>query len=118
MYNVPVAAKNRNQPRRYDSSASDYSLMEFMREYPDDTACLDRLWRDRYAPDGHTADCPRCKRPRRFHRTKTRASYTCDTCGLHIHPMAGTIFEKSTTCLHLWFYAIYLIARLRCGISA
>jgi transposase len=92
--------------------------MEFMREYPDDAACLDRLWRDRYAPDGHTADCPRCERPRRFHRTKTRASYTCDTCGLHVHPMKGTIFEKSTTSLQLWFYAIYLIASTRCGISA
>jgi transposase len=92
--------------------------MEFMAEYPDDAACLDRLWRERYAPDGHTADCPRCQRPRRFHRTRTRASYTCDTCGLHVHPMKGTIFEKSTTSLHLWFYAMYLIASTRCGISA
>jgi hypothetical protein len=32
--------------------------------------------------------------------------------------MKGTIFEKSTTSLHLWFYAIYLIASTRCGISA
>lgn len=92
--------------------------MEFMREFPDDAACLDRLWRDRFAPDGHTADCARCERPRRFHRTKTRASYTCDSCGLHVHPMAGTIFEKSTTSLQLWFYAIYLVASTRCGISA
>src|SRR5437660_5389682 len=118
MYNVCMAAKNRDKPKRYASSESDYSLIEFMREYPDDTACLDRLWRDRFAPDGHTADCPRCERPRRFHRTKTRASYTCDSCGLHIHPMAGTIFEKSTTSLHLWFYAIYLMVSTRCGISA
>ena len=32
--------------------------------------------------------------------------------------MAGTIFEKSTTPLKLWFYAIYLISSTRCGISA
>lgn len=113
-----MAANDRNNPTRRPGSDSDYSLIEFMREYPDDAACLDRLWRDRYAPDGHTAHCPRCERPRRFHRTKTRASYTCDSCGLHIHPMAGTIFEKSTTSLQLWFYAIYLIASTRCGISA
>ncbi len=92
--------------------------MEFMREYPDDASCLDRLWRDRFAPDGHHARCPRCERERKFHRTKTRASYTCDTCGLHVHPMKGTIFEKSTTSLHQWFYAMYLMASTRCGISA
>ncbi len=118
MYTVCMGANNRNDPFRRPSSDSDYSLMEFMAEYPNDAACLDRLWRDRFAPDGHTADCARCEKPRRFHRTKTRASYTCDTCGLHVHPMKGTIFEKSTTSLHLWFYAMYLMASTRCGISA
>src|SRR5438270_8767635 len=113
-----MAANDRNEPQRQPSSESDYSLMEFMAEYPDDAACLDRLWRDRFAPDGHTADCPRCEKPRRFHRTKTRASYTCDSCGLHIHPMKGTIFEKTTTSLHQWFYAMYLMVSTRCGISA
>jgi transposase len=118
MYTVCVAANDRNNPTRRDSSDSDFSLVEFMREYPDDAACLDRLWRDKYAPDGHHAHCPRCDRERKFHRTKTRASYTCDHCGLHLHPMKGTIFEKSTTSLQLWFYALYLVASTRCGISA
>jgi transposase len=113
-----MAANDRNNPVNRPSSESDYSLVQFMREYPDDAACLDRLWRDRFAPDGHHAHCPKCKRERKFHRTKTRASYTCDTCGLHIHPMKGTIFEKSTTSLHLWFYAMYLMTSTRCGISA
>jgi transposase len=113
-----MAANNRNNPLRRPSSESDYSLVEFMRDYPDDSACLDRLWRDRFAPDGHHAHCPKCERERKFHRTSTRASYTCDSCGLHIHPMKGTIFEKSTTSLQLWFYAMYLIASTRCGISA
>jgi uncharacterized protein YoaH (UPF0181 family) len=35
-----------------------------------------------------------------------------------ISPMAGTIFEKSSTSLHSWFYAIYLMSATRCGISA
>jgi transposase-like protein len=118
MYTVDMAANDRNNPKRQRSSDSDYSLMEFMREFPDDKACLDHLWREKFSPDGHTADCVRCEKPRRFTRTKTRASYTCNHCGLHVHPMAGTIFEKSTTSLHLWFYAIYLIASTRCGISA
>ncbi len=32
--------------------------------------------------------------------------------------MVGTIFERSSTSLHLWFYAMYLITSTRCGISA
>jgi transposase len=118
MYNVDMPAKDRNNPTRQPSSDSDYSLMEFMHEYPDDAACLDALWREKYAPDGSHAHCPKCDRGRKFHRTTTRASYTCDSCGLHIHPMAGTIFEKTTTSLHQWFYAMYLMVSTRCGISA
>jgi transposase-like protein len=97
---------------------AEYTLADFARDYPDAGACLDRLWRDRFAPDGHHAHCPRCARERKFHRTRTRPAYTCDTCGLHVHPMKGTIFEKSTTSLELWFYAIYLLMCTRCAISA
>jgi transposase len=109
---------DRNNPIRAASSDSDFSLMEFMREYPDDATCLDRLWRERFAPDGHTTACPRCKRERKFHRISTRACYACDSCGWQIYPTKGTIFQKSTTSLQLWFYAMYLIASTRCGISA
>src|SRR3954453_19482909 len=118
MYNVLMAANDRNNPTRRESSASDYSLIEFMREYPDDAACLDKLWRERHAPDGHHAHCPVCDRERKFHQTKTRAAYTCDTCGTPVNPMKGTILEKTTTSLHMWFYAMYLMVSTRCGISA
>jgi transposase len=113
-----MAANDRNNPTRRPSSASTYSLMEFMREYPDDAACLDRLWRDRFASDGHHTACPKCKRERKFHRVSTRACYACDSCGWQIYPTQGTIFQKSTTSLQLWFYAMYLMASTRCGISA
>lgn len=89
-YIYGMAAVKRNEPIRSGSSESDYSLMEFLRRYPDDAACLDRLWRDRFAPDGRHAQCPKCDRERKFHRTKSRASYSCDSCGHHIHPMKGT----------------------------
>jgi transposase len=114
-----MASVNRNEPKRSASSESTYSLMEFMREFPDDATCLDYLWRKRFAPDdGHTADCPSCEKPRRFHRVKDRPAYDCDTCGHHLHPTAGTIFHKSSTSLHLWFYAMYVMASTRCGVSA
>src|SRR4051812_39461281 len=109
---------DRNNPTRGRASESTYSLMEFMREYPDDAACLDFLWRERFAPDGYTAFCKKCDQPRRFHRVKARPSYDCDHCGHHINPLAGTIFHKSSTSLHLWFYAMYMMASTRCGVSA
>jgi transposase-like protein len=113
-----MASVNRNEPKRAKSSESTYSFMEFARDFPDDHSCLDWLWRQRFAPDGHTAECPKCEKPRRFHRVKDRPSYDCDTCGHHLHPTAGTIFHKSSTSLHLWFFAVYIMASTRCGVSA
>jgi transposase len=92
--------------------------MDFVRDYPDDRTCLDYLWRRLYSADGSTAECPKCEKVRRFHRVASRPSYSCDTCGHHIHPTAGTIFHKSSTALHLWFHAVFLMAQTRCGISA
>src|SRR5437660_4215743 len=48
----------------------------------------------------------------------SRTAYACDHCGNHIYPLAGTIFEKSTTSLRIWFQAMYLMGSTRCGISA
>lgn len=112
---------NRNKPVRAESSESQYSLMEFMREYPDDATCLEALWRRRYSEDGVHADCPKCSVSREFKRYETaqqRQSWSCTACAHKLHPTAGTIFHKSSTSLHLWFYAMYLMTSTRCGISA
>jgi transposase-like protein len=113
--------KDRNRPRRGTASESQYSLFEFMRDFPDDAACLDWLWRTRYSQDGTHAHCPKCDKARPFRRyttTQQRQSWTCTTCGHHLHPTAGTIFHGSSTSLHLWFYGVYLMTSTRCGISA
>ncbi len=106
---------NRNAPRRSSASESRYTLTEFDRDFPDDAACLDYLVAQLY-PDG--IYCPRCDRVTKHHREKARPSYSCQFCGHREHPMVGTIFENSATSLRLWFYAIYLMASTRCGISA
>jgi transposase-like protein len=92
--------------------------MEFMREFPDDATCLEWLWRQRCSDDGSHAYCPKCKQTRKFHKVKSRPSWSCDTCGRHVHPTAGTIFHRSATSLHLWFYAMYLMTSTRCAVSA
>jgi transposase-like protein len=112
---------DRTKPRRSGASQSRYSLMEFMRDFPDDAACLEWLWRTRFSPDGSHAFCPKCRTETTFKRYETaqrRQSWTCTACGYHLHPTAGTIFAKSATALHLWFYGIYLMTSTRCGISA
>jgi transposase len=112
---------NRNKPQRAKSSESQYTLMEFMKEFPDDAACLLWLWRNRHSENGTHAECPKCEEVREFKRYGTsqqRQSWTCTGCGNHLHPTAGTIFHKSSTSLHLWFYAMYLMTSTRCGISA
>src|SRR5262245_14069038 len=90
---------NRNRPVRARSSESQYSLMELMKDYPDDVTCLEWLWRNRYAKDGKHAQCPKCAKRREFKRyetTQQRQSWTCLACGHHLHPTAGTIFHKSS----------------------
>ena len=112
---------NRHEPKRAKSSFSDYSVTEFLREFPDDDACLEHLWRSRFSPDGEHAECPKCERERVFKRYKLqtgRQAWTCTGCGHHVHPTAGTIFHKSSTSLRLWFHALYLMTSTRCGISA
>lgn len=116
-----MAAGNRKNPTRAASSDSRYSMMEYVQRFPDDESCLVYLWETRYAPDGESAFCPKCEDVRTFKRyetTQQRQSWTCTTCGHHIHPTAGTIFAKSSTALHLWFYGLYIMASTRCGVSA
>ena len=65
----PVDRKN---PKRAASSDSTYSLMEFMREFPDDDACLEWLWQNRLSNDGEHAYCPKCHTERTFRRYATK----------------------------------------------
>jgi transposase-like protein len=96
--------------------------MEFMREFPDDDACLNWLWLNRFSTDGIHADCPKCEREsvvfKKYATAQRRQTWTCTACGHHVQPTAGTIFEGSSTSLHLWFFAIHLMTSTRTGLSA
>jgi transposase-like protein len=93
-----------------------YTINDFNRQFPDDNACFEHLREQRF-PDG-IAYCATCKQERQHHRIKARPVYACDECLTQISPMAGTIFEHTSTSLRLWYYAMYLMASTRCGISA
>jgi transposase len=93
-----------------------YTRQQFDREFPTDDACLEQVKEQRF-PGGVTV-CQKCEGPRKHYRVAGRTAYACATCGNHIYPLAGTIFEKSTTSLRVWFQAMYLMGSTRCGISA
>jgi transposase len=89
----------------------------FLELFPDNDACLEYL-KDKFFADGSTCPNPKCGKTTKFHRIKGRSAYSCQYCGHHVYPTAGTIFHKSTVSLQLWFFAIYLMSSTRCGISA
>jgi transposase len=92
-----------------------YTISRFNAEFPDEDTCLDAVL-DLIYPDGIT--CRTCERVTKHHRRSGRKQYACDYCGTLVAPLAGTIFEKSTTPLQSWFYAMFLMGSTRCGISA
>jgi transposase len=93
-----------------------YTINDFNAQFPDNDSCLEHLKEQRFP--GGVAHCEKCGVERKHHRVTGRPAYACGHCGTMISPMAGTIFEKSSTSLHLWYYSMYLMASTRCGISA
>lgn len=93
-----------------------YTMRDFNNEFPNDSACLEFIKEQRW-PNG-IAQCKKCGKERKHYRVGNRTAFACDHCGNHIYPLASTVFEKSTTSLKTWFYAMYLMGSTRCGISA
>jgi hypothetical protein len=94
--------------------AKGWTIKQFMAAFPDDDACLAHLFETRY---GTEPVCPKCGQVGTFHKLKKLPAYTCN-CGHHIHPMAGTPFERSRTSLKTWFYVMFLFCATRNGLSA
>jgi transposase len=92
-----------------------YTIKDFEKQFPDDDACLDFLFKARY-PKG--VFCPKCQKITNHYRITNRKVYSCEFCGNHVSPTAGTIFHKSDTPLKSWFHAIFLMASTKTGISA
>jgi len=92
-----------------------YTIKDFNKQFSTDDSCLEFLFKARY-PQG--VECPNCQKvTNHYHRTGAK-DYVCQSCGHAVSPTANTIFHKSATPLRLWFYAMFLMASTRCGISA
>ena len=94
-----------------------YTIRQFNDDFPDEDTCLAYVAALVY-PTFPEIHCRTCDEMRKHHRIKGRKIYSCQKCGTHVSPLAGTIFEKSRTPLKSWFYAMYLMSTTRMGISA
>ena len=93
-----------------------YSVLKFMKQFPDDDTCLEHLFVTRFGKLSEVA-CNKCGEIGKIRRLRKLPAYTCN-CGHHIHPMKDTPFERSTTPLQKWFYAMYLFTTSRHGVPA
>lgn len=93
-----------------------YTKKQFEAQYPNDDACLEAVFQDRF---GNVKTCPKCGVvDTKFYRIKKRQCYECMHCGYQLFPLASTIFRKTTLPLTSWFYAIYLFSVSKNGVSA
>jgi transposase-like protein len=90
------------------------SVFEFQRRFATEEACERYLFAWRW-PKGF--ECPRCQ-GRKATRLRNRPLYQCTTCYHQASVTAGTALHKSKLPLPVWFWAIFLVARHKKGISA
>lgn len=85
------------------------NLTTFRNEFGTDSKCLEYVRKLRFP------HCTKCRG--KLYPINRRVAYACQK-GHQVYPLAGTIFEKSTTPLSSWFFAIYLMSQTRAGVSA
>lgn len=90
------------------------SLLDWQRQYGTEEACTQALTQQRW-PEGFR--CPRCGHDHGY-VISTRHSCECSKCHYQTSLTAGTLFHSTNLPLTKWFWAIYLSASDKGGISA
>jgi hypothetical protein len=62
-------------------------------KFPDDDTCLEYVKEQRFP--GGMSPYEKCQKETKHHRIAGRTAFSCQFCGTHIYPLAGTIFEKA-----------------------
>lgn len=89
---------------------SEFSFSDFLKRFPTDAVCLEEIKKIRYVNGVH---CRICNKITKHYRLQKRNAYSCKYCRNQIYPLAQTIFEKSSTPLRTWFYALFLMSYTR-----
>ena len=93
---------------------AEITFKEFRRRYSSEAACSAELFRLRF-PDGFV--CPKCGCVE-YYPIHGRNTFQCRSCRHQTSVTAGTVMHRTRLPLTLWFWAIYLCATDKRGISA
>jgi hypothetical protein len=93
------------------------NFQEFKKKFPSEPKIIAYFVKLRY--EGNLA-CPHCggSEEQIYQRLDLPKNFECKSCSNSFSVFAGTIFEKSSTDLKKWFYAIHLFLNGKKGISA
>lgn len=90
------------------------SLLDWQKRFNNEYACEKMLIKIRW-PNGFI--CPRCNSMEKSY-IMTRKLFQCASCRYQVSITAGTLFHSTNLPLVKWFWAIYLTASDKGGISA
>lgn len=99
----------------YKIKKEKFTIKQFNDKFPDDKTCLHEIFLNRYS---YLKECSECNKPFNYYKISNRKCYACANCGHQLHPLANTIFHKSSTPLKNWFYVIFLFSISKNGVSA
>src|SRR5438552_2292708 len=88
-----------------------YTIKQFQSQFPTEDSCLEYIFSSKYSTK---CTCGKGQ----LYRVKDRKCWSCSMCGKQIHPLAHTIFAKSSTKLTDWFFALFLMSQSKNGVSA
>lgn len=96
------------------AKAAAISFKEFRVRYSTEDACREELFRLRF-PDGFV--CPVCG-CREYYPIHGRNTFQCRACRHQTSVTSGTVMHRTRLPLTVWFWAIYLCATDKRGVSA
>lgn len=96
------------------AQAEEIRFKEFRERFATEDVCRAELFRLRFA-EGFVS--PKCG-GREFYPIKGRSTYQCRSCRHQTSVTAGTVMHRTHLPLTVWFWAIWLVATDKRGISA